>query len=187
MDQTPPTISVFTVGSGNPASTNTAAVTLYITASDGTGSGVYQIPLRKLRPVVDSLGGICHNEGLDAAGHSRDSRVYLGVKDNLGNETATNGTWDEIRAQCAHRGDLPPADILSNDGDNDLFGEGSSGEIYYTFYIDGVTKLYRLEPDALTVTSPDTIPPGSLAAEFVYDLREPNQRFLYLDRNSVRR
>jgi hypothetical protein len=161
LDQTPPTISVFTVGSGNPASTNSTSVTLYITASDGTGSGLYQSRYGNYGQSWTAWEAYAATKAWTLQDVAGTRRVYLGVKDNLGNETAANGTWDEILLNARIVVTYHQLTI-TNDGDNELLTEGLSGEIYYTFYIDGVTKLYRLGADYITLTSTATIPPGTL-------------------------
>jgi hypothetical protein len=161
MDTAPPTISVFTIGSGNPSSTNSPSATLYITATD-SGSGMYQMSFwtgNKFE-LWTSWEAYATTKAWTMPDSAGSHRRYVRVSDNLGN--VSGSTYDDIVLNARIIVTYNQLTI-TNDSDNDIFlGEGTAGEIFYTFYIDGATKLYRLEVDALTLTSTATIPPGAL-------------------------
>ena len=160
LDQTPPTISVFTIGSGNPASTNSASVILYITATDAT-SGVYQSRYGNYGESWTAWEAYSSTRAWALPDSAGTRRVYIGVTDNAGNATATNGTYDEIVLN-ARIVVIYNQLFVSNDGDSWLLGDG---EIYYYFYIDGVTKLYRTEANQLSIGDPayitSALPPSA--------------------------
>ncbi len=161
LDTAPPTISVFTIGSGNPASTNTAAVTLYITATDAA-SGVDEMSFWTggKFDLWTAWEPYAATKAWTMPDNAGTHRRYVRVRDNLGNTSGS--VYDEIVLNARIIVTYNQLTI-TNDGDNDIIGlEGTSGEIFYTFYIDGATKLYRLEGDALTLTSTVTIPPAAL-------------------------
>ncbi len=156
-----PTISAFTIGSGNPATTNTAAVTLYITASDTGTSGLYQSRYGNLSLPWGAWEAYATTKAWTLQDSAGTRRAYVQVKDLAGNESTLNLNWDEILLNA--RIVVTYSELaITNDGDDLLLG---AGEIYYYFYIDGVTKLYRPQTSYLSIEDPATItsalPPSS--------------------------
>jgi hypothetical protein len=161
-DRVKPAVTAFTIGSGNPASTNLPSVTLYITATDAT-SGVSQARYGNLGYAWTAYEAYGTTKAWTLEDKAGTRRAYVQVKDAAGNESTLNADWDEILLNA--RIVVTYSQLyISDDGDMDVIVP-AAGEIYYYFYIDGVTKLYRTEANYLPVTSPylitSQLPPSS--------------------------
>lgn len=164
VDTTPPTVSL-SVGYLNPASTNSSAVTLYISASDAI-SGVYQSHYGNYGQAYSAWEAYATTKAWTLEDKAGTRRVYIQVKDNLGNTTAQ--LFDEIVLNARLLVTYNQL-YISNDGDAAVLGIQQDGEIYYYFYVDGVQKLYRPEASYLSIEDPYTITSGMPAGYLVYE------------------
>ena len=149
LDTVAPSVTLFTIGSGNPSNTNSTAATLYVTASDAT-SGLKESRCGNAGETYTSW------ESTTAASWTRawtlpDAKgtrtVYLQVRDNAGNvRQVTDTIVMNARIVVTYT-------ALQITNDSDLTG---AGEIYYAFLIDGVQKLVRTKANAVSITSPAT-------------------------------
>ena len=179
LDVTPPVVSVFTVGSGNPTYTSSASVTLYITATDAT-SGVYQSRYGNLGLPWGPWEAYAATKAWSFPDTKGVHRVYLGVTDNAGNATALNSISDSIINYARIRVTFSSLTI-TDDSDVVSFpiSEGSSGEILYEFRIDGATMLLRSSP--LTITSTATISTSLPPTTTPILLKDPTAGSLTID------